>query len=133
MSDLEQRIAKLRELDKARTQGKWKITIDSCATCEKNGTAEYCIYDIPSGNHGDYARKEDAQFIAAAPEMMQVIEEQDKQAKAMRKTMQKLVGALESLENKLLFCRQGHEADIIQQSIEDITSVLELAKPWVKS
>lgn len=90
MTDFNQRIDKLRELDKARTQGEWEID----KTCP-HGVSIYGKYgSIAKMWNREYNRPDkntDAAFIAAAPEMMQVIEELDDKAEGLKTDLNELI------------------------------------------
>lgn len=47
------------------TPGPWVVYHDTCAQCEKNGTAEYGISGLPGGYHAPFGKKADAAHIAA--------------------------------------------------------------------
>lgn len=120
MTDLKQRIDKLRELDKARTQGEWSSEWCNVYLGE---TGE--IYD--EGGH----TKEDAQFIAAAPEMMQVIEELQSKNASMRETIKKMAEALMYASNLQVF-KNADDSIMFELDYDKINSALELAKPWLE-
>lgn len=46
------------------TPGPWVAYHDTCAQCEKNGTAEYGISQLPGGYHAPFGEKADAEHIA---------------------------------------------------------------------
>lgn len=56
----------LERLAKAATPGPWSYYRDSCAQCEKDGTAEYDIPEIEPGWHARFGDEANAAFIASA-------------------------------------------------------------------
>ena len=63
----DERIARLRELDKNRTQGEWRVVYAQTRIPNIQSTTHPEDYIAVTGFNG--------QFIAAAPEMMQIINE----------------------------------------------------------
>lgn len=61
-NDLETRVRELLERATARP---WTATLDSCAQCERNKTAEYDI-TAPPGYHAALSEKADADLIVVA-------------------------------------------------------------------
>lgn len=44
----------------------WTYFHDSCAQCEKEGTAEFVIMEPPGGRHGQFSNEADAALIVRA-------------------------------------------------------------------
>lgn len=86
-------IAHLNELDASRTQGDWVVQQDvdtfpvHVAEFDGNSIAElFC-------NFSDGVDNPDAQFIAAAPQMMQLINEQQAEIEGLERALQGYVTA----------------------------------------
>ena len=84
MTDLTQQIARLEKLDAERTQGQWGYDGEDTVASEDWGGRGYTVFPVDSNGTccGFIAdcdlNEDDAQFIAAAPEMMTVIREQQR-------------------------------------------------------
>lgn len=57
------------------TPGPWTVREDTCAQCQKEGKQEFTIDGPPGAYHGQFSNKADAHLIAAAPALLEALEE----------------------------------------------------------
>lgn len=110
-----ERRAELKRLCEQATPGPWEVTDESCARCRKENTHEYAIYAIPQGNHDQFIRKEDADFIAAArtalPSLLEEVERLERERDRHAEHARSLAAAAESAESALRAQQQWISVD----------------------